>query len=274
MKWNKRAIRAIMRKDLRLVFKNRMVWLPMILVPAILFVVLPMVMLVLPSLVGTTALETGDIAPLLERMPAHLRSQIAGLSDLQQFTVLSSTYLFAPLFLIVPLMVSSVLAADSFVGERERRTLEALLYTPITDVELFVGKLLVGFLPAAGVTVASFFLYGLVVNLSGYHIMGRIFFPTAIWWPLVFWVSPGVSVVGLGTTVLISSKVKTFMQAQQASGMLVLPIVFVMIGQLAGLFFMDTGLLLIAGAFVWLLGIWLVWIGARTFSRRELIARI
>ena len=274
MKWNWRAIRAIMRKDLRLVFKNRMVWLPMILVPAILFIVLPMVMLILPSLVGPTAVETDDIAPLLERMPAHLRSQIAGLSELQQFSVLSSSYLFAPLFLIVPLMVSSVLAADSFVGERERRTLEALLYTPITDVELFVGKLLVGFLPAAGVTVASFFLYGLVVNLSGYHIMGRIFFPPATWWPLVFWVSPGVSVVGLGATVLISSKVKTFMQAQQASGMLVLPIVFVMIGQLAGLFFMDTGLLLIAGAFVWLLGIWLVWIGARTFSRRELIARI
>jgi len=274
MKWNWRAVRAIMRKDLRLVFKNRMVWLPMIVVPAILFVVLPMVMLVLPSLVGPTAVETEDIAPLLERMPAHLRSQIASLSELEQFAVLSSTYLFAPLFLIVPLMVSSVLAADSFVGERERRTLEALLYTPITDVELFVGKLLVGFLPAAGVTVASFFLYGLVVNLSGYHIMGRIFFPPATWWPLVFWVSPGVSVVGLGTTVLISSKAKTFMQAQQASGMLVLPIVFVMIGQLAGLFFMDTGLLLIAGAFVWLLGIWLVWIGARTFSRRELIARI
>jgi len=274
VKWNWRAIRAIMRKDLRLVFKNRMVWLPMILVPAILFIVLPMVMLILPSLVGPTAVETEDIAPLLANMPAHLRSQIAGLSELQQFSVLSSSYLFAPLFLIVPLMVSSVLAADSFVGERERRTLEALLYTPITDVELFVGKLLVGFLPAAGVTVASFFLYGLVVNLSGYHIMGRIFFPPATWWPLVFWVSPGVSVVGLGTTVLISSKVKTFMQAQQASGMLVLPIVFVVIGQLAGLFFMDTGLLLIAGAFVWLLGIWLVWIGARTFSRRELIARI
>ena len=274
MKWNWRAVRAIMRKDLRLVFKNRMVWLPMILVPAILFVVLPMVMLVLPSLVGPTAFETEDIAPLLANMPTHVRSQIAGLSELQQFAVLSSSYLFAPLFLIVPLMVSSVLAADSFVGERERKTLEALLYTPITDVELFVGKLLVGFLPAAGVTVASFFLYGLVVNLSGYHIMGRIFFPPATWWPLVFWVSPGVSVVGLGTTVLISSKVKTFMQAQQASGMLVLPIVFVVIGQLAGLFFMDTGLLLIAGAFVWLLGIWLVWIGARTFSRRELIARI
>lgn len=274
MSWNWRAIWAIVRKDLKSVLKNKMVWLPMVLVPASLSVVLPMVTFILPSLFGPPTAETEDLAPLLEQIPAHLTSQIAGLSDLQQLAVLSSSYLVAPLFLIVPLIVSSVLAADSFAGERERKTLEALLYTPIADLELFVGKLLVGLLPAAGISLASFAVYSLVVNLSGYHIMRRIFFPTAAWWPLVFWVSPGVSVVGLGTTVLISSKVKTFMQAQQASGVLVLPIVFAMIGQVAGLFFMDTGLLLIAGAFVWLLGIWLIWIAARTFSRRELIARI
>jgi ABC-type Na+ efflux pump permease subunit len=39
-------------------------------------------------------------------------------------------------------MVSSVLAADSFAGEKERKTLEALLYTPTTDRELFTAKLL------------------------------------------------------------------------------------------------------------------------------------
>ena len=39
-------------------------------------------------------------------------------------------YLFAPMYLIVPMMVSAVIAADSFVGERERKTLEALLHTP------------------------------------------------------------------------------------------------------------------------------------------------
>jgi len=136
MSWNWRAIWAIMRKDLKLVLKNKMVWLPMVLVPAILSIVLPMVMFALPSLFGPTTAETEDVAPLLEQMPGHLSLQIAALSDLERLAVLSSSYLVAPLFLIVPLVVSSVLAADSFAGERERKTLEALLYTPIADVEL------------------------------------------------------------------------------------------------------------------------------------------
>ena len=271
---NRRAIRAIMRKDLSLVLKNRMVWLPIVLVPALLFVVMPALLLGLPSFVDPSEFATDDLGPLLEKMPDGLRSQISQLSDIQQYMVLASSYMFAPMFLIVPLMVSSVLAADSFAGEKERKTLEGLLYTPITDSELFVAKLLVGFLPALVVDVGSFLLYGLVVNLFGYPIMGRIFFPTSAWWPLVFWVGPGVSVVGLGITVLISSKAKSFMQAQQTSGVLVLPIVFLVVGQLAGLFFISTGLLFTVGAFVWLLGIWLVWIGAKTFSRGELITRI
>jgi len=272
MNW--RAIRAVMRKDLSLVLKHRMVWLPIILVPALLFVLMPTILLSLPRFLDPSEFATDDLEPLLQSMPDALRSQIAGLSDLQQFMVLSSSYIFAPMFLIVPLMVSSVLAADSFAGEKERKTLEALLYTPITDSELFVAKLLVGFLPALAVDVGSFVLYGLVVNLCGYSVMGRIFFPTPTWWPLVFWLGPGVSVVGLGVTVLMSSKAKSFMQVQQTSGVLVLPIVFLMIGQLAGLFFLGIGVLLITGAIVWLLGLWLVWVGAKTFSRGELITRI
>ena len=44
--------------------------------------------------------------------------------------MLVNGYLLAPLFLIVPLMVSAVLAADAFAGEKERKTLESLLHLP------------------------------------------------------------------------------------------------------------------------------------------------
>jgi len=263
-----------MRKDLKLILRNRMVWMPIVVVPVMLLVVMPAILVGLPSFLDPSEFATDDLGPMLENMPEAIRSQLTSLSDVQQYLVLASSYMFAPMFLIVPLMVSSVLAADSFAGEKERKTLEGLLYTPITDGELFLAKLLVGFVPALVVELGSFMLYGLVVNLTGYRIMGRIYFPTANWWPLVFWVGPAVSVAGLGTTVLISSKAKTFMQAQQAGGLLVLPIVFLMVGQLAGLFFLNVGLLLIAGALVWLLGIWLIWIGARTFARGELITRV
>jgi hypothetical protein len=85
---------------------------------------------------------------------------------------------------------------------------------------------------------------------------------------------PAVSVAGLGATVLMSSKAKTFMEAQQISGTLVLPIVFLMIGQITGLFFLSIALMFAIGVVIWGVGIWLIWIGAKTFSRGELIARI
>jgi ABC-type Na+ efflux pump permease subunit len=274
MSWNWRAMRAIMRKDLKQVFQNKMVWLPMVIVPAILLVLFPGVAVVLPRLLDPAELEFEDLGRLLKGLPPQFQTMLRGLSVSQQFTVLMANFPFAPMFLIIPLMVSSILGADSFAGEKERKTLEGLLYTPISDTELFLAKVLIALIPAMVVNVASFVLYGLVVNLAGYHLVGRVFFPTAPWWPLVFWLGPAVSVAGLGATVLMSSKAKTFMEAQQASGMLVLPILFLMIGQLSGLFFLSVELILLIGLSVWGIGLWLIWIGSKTFSRGELIARI
>jgi len=203
MNWNRRAIVAVMHKDLQMVMQNRMVWLPMIMVPAIMQVILPLVMTLLPTFVGPEEFDLDDIRSLMSAMPASLTASLQGLSGQELWIILSANYMFAPMFLIVPLMVSSILGADSFVGEKERKTLEGLLYTPITDAELFLAKLLTALLPALVISMVSFLVYGIVVNASGYHVVGHLFFPTAMWWPLVFWVGPGVSVAGLGVTVLI-----------------------------------------------------------------------
>jgi ABC-type transport system involved in multi-copper enzyme maturation permease subunit len=272
MNW--RAIRAMMRKDLQQVRQNKMIWLPMILVPAILNVFMPLMMVLLPSFFEPESFGNSDLDGMLRTVPGDVRAILGALTSEEQWIYLSANVMFAPMFLIVPIMVSSILAADSVVGERERKTLEALLYTPMTDGEIFVSKVLYSFVPACLVSIGSFLVNGVVVNIAGYRIMGRIFFPTASWWPMVFWLGPAVSVIGLGATVLISSKVKTFMQAQQASGLLVLPIVFLMIAQISGLFFLSMWLTIIIGFFAWLIGIWLVWVGARTFSRGELVARV
>lgn len=273
MRWNWRAIRALMVKDWKQVSQNKMVWIPMIVVPAIFLIVFPLVMTLLPSLMDPGQLQSDDFSALMKNMPIALKAHLQELSLSQQWVMISANYFFAPMFLIIPLMVSSILGADSFAGEKERKTLEGLLYTPLTDTELFVAKLLTALVPAWIINVASFILYGVVVNASGYRIMGRLFFPTATWWPLAFWLGPGISVAGLGATVLMSSKVKTFMEAQQASAFLVLPIVFLMIGQVSGLFFLSVTLLVLFGLLVWGIGLWLIWIGAKTFSRGELIVR-
>ena len=272
MNWNWRAMRAIMRKDLKQVTQNKMVWLPMVLVPAMLLIIFPTVAVLLPSLAPLDELE--DLKRLEEILPPSLARPLQGLTVTQKWVMLTANYMFAPMFLIIPLMVASILGADSFAGEKERKTLEGLLYTPLTDTELVLAKLLSALIPALLVEITSFVLYGIIVNLAGFRVMGRIFFPAPTWWPLVFWLGPAISVAGLGSTILVSSKAKTFMEAQQLSGMFVLPIVVLMIGQLSGLFFMSVALIMGIGLLIWLLGLWLLWIGAKTFARGEIIARI
>ena len=41
-----------------------------------------------------------------------------------------------------PISVSLVIALESFVGEKERRSIEPLLSSPLTDVQLYLGKLM------------------------------------------------------------------------------------------------------------------------------------
>ncbi len=272
--WNWRGMRAVIAKDLRQVRQNNMVWLPMVILPVILQVILPAAMILLPRFVTAEEMNYEDIEPLLRMMPAELNPASEATSPEALWVMMSAGYMFAPFFLIVPLMVSSILAADSIVGEKERKTLEGLLYTPLTDAELYLAKVLVAILPALALTLGSFVLYTIVVNATGYGTVGRIFFPNPIWWPLVFWVAPAVSVAGLGVTVLISSKAKSFMQAQQSSGFLVLPIVAWMAAQTTGAFFVGPGLLMLIGLFVWAAGLWLIWIGSRTLSRSNLISRV
>ena len=64
-------------------------------------------------------------------------------------------------------MTSAVIAADSFAGEKERKTLEALLYTPTTDLELFTGKVLAPWLAAVAVSTIGYVVFVAVAACSG-----------------------------------------------------------------------------------------------------------
>jgi ABC-2 type transport system permease protein len=106
-----------------------------------------------------------------------------------------------------------VIAADSFAGEKERKTLEALLYTPTTDRELLVGKMLSAWVPAVGVAWVSFVAYAIVANVAAWPVMGRVFFPTAMWIVLALWVAPALAGLGLTTMVLVSVRAQGFQDA-------------------------------------------------------------
>lgn len=270
---NGRAIRAIVRKDLKVVAQSKGVLLPLIIVPAIMLVALPAFAALAPAATDLPITPLAGMDSFLATMPAGLQAELAGYDEAQRFVVLALVYFLAPMYLIVPLMVASVIAADSFAGEKERKTLEALLYTPTTDREIFVAKLLSAWLPAVAIALGGFVLYSLVANVAAWHVMGGVFFPNAMWITLALWVAPAVAGLGLGVTVLISARAQSFQEAYQMGGIVVLPIVMLVIGQAAGVMYFSLVLVLLLGAAIWIVDAALLWLGGRVFRRSEIIAR-
>jgi len=268
-----RTLRTLALRDLRVVTRSKAVMLPMLIVPLIFIVALPAgIGLFAPQMAAAD--EADDLTPFLEMMPPAMAERFAGYNDAQILVVAILEYLFAPMFLIVPLMVASTIAADSFAGEKERKTLEGLLHTPTTDTELFLGKLLAAWIPAVLVTLGAFVLYAVVANLSAWQVMGRLFLPSAMWVVLVLWLAPAAAGVGLGTMVLVSSKVSTFQDAYQLSGLLVLPVLLLVFGQLAGVLYLNVMAVLVTGLLLWVIDAAILWLGIRTFKRTEIIARL
>jgi ABC-2 type transport system permease protein len=268
-----RTLRTLALRDLKLVVRSKAMMLPMLIVPLIFVVALPAAVgFFAPQMAA--AGEARDLAQFLEMMPSAMRDEFAGLSEAQILVVVMLEYLFAPMFLIIPIMVASTIAAGSFVGEKERKTLEALLYTPTTDAELFLGKLLASWIPAFLVGVGAFVLYAVVVNASAWQVMGRVFFPNAMWVALVLWLSPAAAGLGLGVIILISSKVSTFQDAYQLGGLVVIPVLLLVFGQIAGVLYLNVLAVMLMGLFLWLVDGAILWFGIRTFKRSEIIARM
>ena len=231
---NTRAMFAIIRKDVKVAVQNKGVVIPLIALPLILFVIFPWVMAYVPSWDNSGGASFSNMGDMLGQMPDALLTELSGYTSDQQVIVFMLVYMLAPMFLILPLMVSSVLAADSFAGEKERKTLEALLYTPTTDRELFIAKLMGAWMAAIVLAILSFIVYAVMVNAAAWHSVQHLFFPNWMWIALVFWVSPAVAGLGLIVMVFVSARAQGFQDAYQTGGMVVLPVLFLMAGQISG----------------------------------------
>ncbi len=274
MNW--RSIWAIARKDLMEVSQNKMAWGPAIALPVIFAVAMPMLFIILPQVIPAEDIERemGDINTLLANLPPTMQTLFDGKSLEQMFVIYMAGFMFAPMLLILPLMFSSVVGSDSFVGERERKTLEALLYAPTSDMELFLGKVLAAVLPAIALSWLTHALYIVVVNAASFPLFGEIWFPLDSWWPMMFWLTPALAVLGISATVLISSRVKTFMEAYQMSGSLVLFVLALVLGQVSGVLILGFGAVLVIGTLVWVVDAALIYVSVSQFKRSALVAKL
>lgn len=243
----RRAVLAIARKDVRAIFANVQVWLPMLIVPFILGIAIPGGIIWAVFRFGEGSSDLQDILRLLEQLPAGgLLDSLSQFDSLvQQAAFFLANYLLAPFFLLIPVMAASTISADSFAGEKERGTLESLLFSPISVDVLFIGKVLASFLPAIGLTWLTFLLTVINVNAVGWSGMGGLFFPTLNWLPLMLLVIPLLSLATIFLNVFISARVRTFQAAYQLGGIVILPVMGLVIGQVTGILFLSTTVIIL-----------------------------
>lgn len=144
---------------------------------------------------------------------------------------------------------------------------------PIPIRTIFLGKILSAFVPTMLITLGTAFFYGIVVDLLAFPLFGRIIFPTLNWIILLFWMIPILSLSVIFLNVIVSARVKTFQEAYQLGGVVVLPLLLMLAAQLAGLLYFNSSLLFLLGGILLVINIWLLQVISKWNERVVLMER-
>ena len=253
---------TVLRREFIETLRNRLL-VSTILVP-------PIVLTIAPILLGA-AIGDEQLPPELREQVLRQRPEWASFSDgalagafaVQQFLVF---------FLLMPAYIPLSIATFSIIGEKQARSLEPVLATPIRTLELLAGKAIAALVPGV---LAGYLTYVLFVALAslvyGPELFGVVTDPS--WLTGVFLLGPAVGLSSVVTGVIVSSRVNDPRVAQQVGGVIIVPVVGVVLAQATGTVLVGASgyvlLTLIVGA-VSLVGLW---IGVRLFEREAILTR-
>lgn len=255
----------IVRKEWAEVFKNKMVMFAVIFMP-LLFTAIPLGIMF--SMGGSMDADVVDMAGELEQYGMMCEGLSA--TACSQYFIISQ---FLILFLMLPVIIPVTIAAYSIVGEKTTRTLEPVLATPITTVELLSGKALAGVLPALLATWLSYtiFLGGTAILQASPEILARVAEP--MWLLAIFVLGPLLSLSGVCMAIMVSSRVNDPRVAEQLSSLVIIPLLAIFMGQSFGAFQVNLNVIvwMILGMAV-LDGV-LIYFAVQLFQRETILTR-
>jgi len=240
-------VKAIIAKEWEEARKNSMVVLTAV-IPALIFSVMPAFMVW--SLRG----QIGPFGAIPDEISRALFGQ------------------FLMYFILLPVIIPSTMASYSIIGEKQNRSLEPLLATPVTTEELLLGKSLASVIPSVAL---AWLTYGISVALV--HAVGGPRFVTVIWRPealaAMLLLSPAMAVLGMLLMVLISARSHDPREAQQWSVFIVLPAVGLSLGVTMGKIPVTVGLMVIAAAALAIIDVIMLRVVVAMFQRELILTR-
>jgi ABC-2 type transport system permease protein len=177
------------------------------------------------------------------------------------------------LFLILPVFIPVMLAAHSVAGEKERRTIEPLFASPVTDLEIILGKTIAAVIPGLLITWIAFAVFAIGVDVLTWKEFGKLLLPDGMWLFANFVVSPLLSFFGNCLAVAVSFRVGDARLAQQLSAVVVLPFVAVVIGQFSGFFFVGSSFYLLLAPLIAALDLAMLRVALWASDRERVLTR-
>lgn len=258
-------IKTIVDKEWAEVFKNKLVLFSVAFLPLML-TALPLITIY--SMQGLSPEEMGSAQSTPD---AFFGDACIGLNE-ADCTMVYMLNIFTLLFMILPIMVPVTIAAYSIVGEKSTRSLEPLLATPITTVELLVGKAAAAVFPAIVVTWLSFGIYLVGARfMTNEVVFARMIDP--MWLLAVFLVGPLLALFAVCAAMMVSSRVSDPRTAEQLSGAVVLPVILVMMGQSFGLFLLSRELVLVTAVALVFIDLLMMYFTIQLFQRETILTR-
>jgi ABC-2 type transport system permease protein len=261
-------VRAVIGKELFEIRKSRTLLFTLFL-PPLFLALLPIVVMAAAGgqMAADSSTNLSQIARYYALSPAFRNFTP---DELAQWVVLEE---FLMLYLIMPIIIPITIAAYSIIGEKQSRSLEPLLATPVRTEELLLGKSIAGIIPAVLATWAAYliFLLGTRSVVMSPRVLAAAFSPTWIFAMLIL--VPLLALLSMSMGVMISSRVNDTRAAQQIGGMLVIPIVALGIAQTAGFVLLNAATFIGGSALIALLDVVLLKAATRLFQRETILTR-
>jgi len=257
-------IRTIIDKEWAEVFKNKMVLMTVLLFP-LLFIALPIISMA--TMHSMSSLQSGKTPEVILQ-----QCQTIGLTEVECL----QTYLAGPFmlfFLLMPLAIPVAIAAYSIVGEKTTHSLEPLLATPVSTGELILGKGLAAALPAIAATWLSFAIFLIGARFVAASDRVYAFITQPMWFFAVLLLAPLLTVTSVNVTIWISSRVNDPRAAEQLGVMVMLPLLVVVFGQMAGVITISLTSILIASAVMLVIDIAMIGLGVKLSQRETILTR-
>ena len=166
-----------------------------------------------------------------------------------------------------PLTISLLGALESFVGEKERGTIEPLLGTPLADWQLYLGKLIVGITTPLFSSLLSISIYLVIVQGQDINM------PDAGVFAQLFLLTAAHAVLMVSAAIVFSIQSTSVKAANLMASFIIIPVAILMQGETALLFWGNNQVLWLAVVAVLIMSGLIIRLGLAHFQREYLLGR-